>query len=208
MTDVERLLAAELEDLGRSAPHAADLAGPVRRRARRQAAGLGSGAAVLVLLLGAGVAARLRDDPPPAPAAAAPAPAVFDCPPLRTGVLPEWARTGFSDPQPRMPHAYTDSGRMVAIVFGAPLTAPPRPDRGNKVLWVLSDQQSGVPGGVGPDRFRAEARLSGSDRTATVDIGQVPGPSSVDLPAPGCWELTLHWGTYTDTVRLAYVPRR
>jgi hypothetical protein len=206
MTDVERLLADELEELGRAAPHQADLAGAVRRRSRRRTAVLGSAVAVLAVTAGTAVAAvRLRDDP--APVRAASGPATFSCAPLDRGVLPEWARSGFSEPNPRMPHALTGSGRMVAIVFGDPLTAPPRADVSNKILWVLADMPYTAPGG-GAGRFYADARLSGSDRTARVDIAQAPGPSGVDLPAPGCWELTLHWGTYTDTIRLAYAPRR
>jgi hypothetical protein len=206
MTDVERLLTAELADLGEAAPHDPDLAGAVRRRARRQAAVLGSALAVLVLVAGVGLAAAgLRDDPAPLPAAGPP-PAAVTCAPLRPAVLPEWARTGFSEAEPRMPFATTDSGRMVAIVFAAPLTAPPRPDVANKVLWVLRDMPYQAPGGSGT--FYADARLAGSDRTARVAIGSAPGPSYVDLPVAGCWELTLHWGTYTDTVRLAYAPRR
>jgi hypothetical protein len=37
------------------------------------------------------------------------------------------------------------------------------------------------------------------------DLGPAPGPSIVDLPAAGCWRMTLRWGTYTDTISLPYV---
>jgi hypothetical protein len=52
------------------------------------------------------------------------------------GVLPEWARTGFSDPKPKMPHVVGDAGTIAAVLFGDPLMSPPGPDRANKVLWV------------------------------------------------------------------------
>ena len=34
------------------------------------------------------------------------------------GVLPRWARTGFSDPRPRMPHVVGREGQLAAILFG------------------------------------------------------------------------------------------
>jgi len=37
---------------------------------------------------------------------------------VRQGVLPEWARTGFSDPRPRLPHVMGRSGEIAALVFG------------------------------------------------------------------------------------------
>src|SRR4051794_4067777 len=36
------------------------------------------------------------------------------------GILPTWARTGFSDPRPRLPHVIGRSGEIAALVFGYP----------------------------------------------------------------------------------------
>ena len=55
---------------------------------------------------------------------------------VRHGVLPIWARTGFSDPRPRLPHVIGRSGEIAALVFGYPLRSPPGRDRANKILWV------------------------------------------------------------------------
>jgi hypothetical protein len=44
------------------------------------------------------------------------------------GVLPKWARTGFSDPEPRIAHLIGERGELAAILFTDPLTEPPRPD--------------------------------------------------------------------------------
>ena len=52
------------------------------------------------------------------------------------GVLPVWARAGFSDPQPRLPHVVGRAGRIAALVFGYPLLSPPSRVRANKILWV------------------------------------------------------------------------
>jgi hypothetical protein len=205
MTDVDRLLAAGFEELGREAPHDADLAGSVRRRGRRQLAVLASALAVVVLAGAGGVAAaRLRA---PAPVAAGPAttaaPAPAGCPALETGPLPEWARTGFSQPDPRIPFAHSRDGRFLAIVFGNPLSAPPAPNRNNKILWVPAPV-TGPTVEAPPGEFWAEARLEGTGLTVRREIGAAPGPSIVDLPRAGCWQLELHWGPYTDTIALRY----
>jgi hypothetical protein len=201
MTDVERLLTAEFEELGNRAPHDSDLAGSVRRRARRQAAVLASALAVLVLA-GAGVVAAAQLRSPAAPAAATPTtsttpPPAAGCPAPRSGTLPDWARGGFSTANPGIPMVYSERGLMLAILFGSPLTAPPSPDHANKILWAAK---------VGAERgeFSFDARLEGSDLRVQRKVGPAPGPSIVDLPAAGCWHLALRWGGYTDTISLRY----
>jgi hypothetical protein len=205
MTDVERLLTAELEDLGTRAPHDPDLAGSVRRRARRQAAVLASALAVLVLVASGAVAAtRLRSSAAPTattpttPTTSTAPPAATGCPAPRSGPLPDWARAGFSTANPGIPMVYSDNGLMLAILFGTPLTAPPAADHNNKILWVAKVGAEGA--------FSVDARLEGSDLRFSREIGPAPGPSIVDLPAAGCWHLDLRWGRYTDTISLRYAP--
>jgi hypothetical protein len=200
MTDVEQRLAAELTELGGRAPHDPDLAGSVRRRARRQATVLGSVLAVLVLLGGAGFAVvRLRGPAPNTTASGGPATtAAATCAPLSGSPLPTWAAAGFSDPAKPPPHALGRTGLIMAIVFG-PLDAQPEPDRSNKVLWAAK------LGGDQPGKFTVDARLTGSTRQVHLALGLAPGPSIVDLPAPGCWQLEARWGDgYRDTVNLQY----
>jgi hypothetical protein len=116
---------------------------------------------------------------------------------MRHGVLPPWARTGFSDPRPRMPHVLGRKGELVAILFGDPLTAPPREDRSNKILWVA--KRTPPPG---PLRLTAEQ----DGRTLTRAVENGPGPSGVDLPA-GCWRVTARWPGGEDELDLTYVSR-
>ncbi|MDQ6659330.1 MAG: hypothetical protein M3Z00_14110, partial [Actinomycetota bacterium] len=52
--------------------------------------------------------------------------------------------------------------------------------------------------------FTIVGQLEGSNRTVTVDVGLSPGPSIVDMPAPGCWHLILKWGNTTDTIDLRW----
>jgi hypothetical protein len=112
--------------------------------------------------------------------------------------LPVWARAGFTPPDTAMPHVLGAAGSIVAILWANSdaLHAPPLPDRANKILWV-----SRV--GLGPMTIRAT--LAGSTHTATVDLPNGPGPSYVDMPAPGCWTLHLSWAGHTDELSLRYV---
>jgi hypothetical protein len=121
------------------------------------------------------------------------------------GVLPAWARTGFSDPRPRLPHVMGRSGEIAALVFGYPLHSPALKDRGNKILWVsrrtvkpLSDLR------ISAQRMEGRRRVG---RPVTRVVVGGPGPSGINLPAPGCWRLTLRWSGRSDELDLRYVRR-
>ena len=121
------------------------------------------------------------------------------------GVLPSWARTGFSDPRPRLPHVLGRSHQIAALVFGYPLRSPPLKDRGNKILWVsrravkpLSDLR------IHAQRMAGRHRVG---RPVTRVVAGGPGPSGINLPAPGCWRLTLRWSGRTDELDLQYAHR-
>jgi hypothetical protein len=206
MTDVHQLLGDAFDDLGRQAPHDPDLAGSVRRRARRQGAVAGSVLAVLAVV---GVSTVVAVGRPggasvqPAGGATAsptPPPRTVGCPEPETGALPEWARTGFSNPEAGgVPFVRGAKGDIVAVLFG-PLTAPPLPDRNNKILWVPRVTLAG------PLPLVIEARLDGTGPVVRREVPGGPGPSGVDLPQPGCWHLDLRWGGSTDSLSLRYVP--
>jgi hypothetical protein len=93
---------------------------------------------------------------------------------------------------------YSDRGLMLAILFGSPLTAPPAADHNNKILWVAKVGAEGA--------FSIDARLEGTDVRVQRAVAPAPGPSIVDLPAAGCWQVDLRWGTYSDTISLRYAP--
>jgi hypothetical protein len=143
-------------------------------------------------------------------AAAAPASAGSSAPAachsaVHHGVLPTWARTGFSDPRPRLPHVIGRSGEIAALIFGYPLRSPPGKDRSNKILWVsrrdvkpLSDLR------IRAQRMEGRRRVG---RPVTRVVVGGPGPSGIDLPAPGCWRLTLRWSGRSDRLDLRYVRR-
>jgi hypothetical protein len=112
-------------------------------------------------------------------------------------VVPVWARTGFSDPEPVVPYALGEHGDVVAILFGGQLFSPEAAEVGNKVLWVAR------VGAGGP--MHIHARLEGSHLTADVDLPDGPGPSYVDMPRAGCWQMDLTWGGGRDAINLPYV---
>jgi hypothetical protein len=115
--------------------------------------------------------------------------------------LPVWARAGFTPGNQAMPHVLGEAGNIVAILWATrdALHAPPLQDRNNKILWV-----SRIPL-VAPTPLVITATLAGSTRTATVSVPGGPGPSIIDLPAPGCWTLHLSWSGHTDELRLRYM---
>ena len=114
--------------------------------------------------------------------------------------LPVWARSGFSPADQAMPHVMGRAGNIVAILWATPdaLHSPPLPDRNNKILWV-----SRIPL-VALDPLVIKATLAGSTRAVTVAVPGGPGPSIIDLPAPGCWTLHLSWSGHTDELKLHY----
>lgn len=193
VNEIEARLPQALEHLGNGALHRPDLAAAARRgvrQHRRLIAGPIAVSVAVLLVLGVGWVARS-----PGMGSASPGPSA--CQPLLTTPVPVWARAGFTGTT-YPPFAYSASGNLVAIVFGDPLTAPPANNHNNKILWVA---RAGSPGDL-----VITGHLEGADRTARIDTGASPGPSIVDLPAPGCWHLNLRWGDHTDTIDLRWAP--
>jgi hypothetical protein len=124
---------------------------------------------------------------------------------LQKGVLPVWARTGFSDPLPRMPHVLGRAGRIVAIEFGYPLLSPPSEKRANKILWVSRLPWTGYKNLYVRAQQMQGARRLGEPVSRLIRGG--PGPSYLNLPAAGCWRLTLSWAGRSDSLDLRYTPR-
>ena len=100
-----------------------------------------------------------------------------------------------------MPHVMGQAGDIVAILWASrdALHSPSLPDRSNKILWV-----SRVPLAA-PYLLVIKATLGGSTRTVTVSVPGGPGPSTIDLPAPGCWTFHLNWSGHADELKLRYV---
>ena len=119
------------------------------------------------------------------------------------GSLPTWARGGFTPPDQSVPHVVGRSGRIVAVLFNYPLRASPSREHPNKILWVARD-----PVEHGDLRVRAW-RMHGTTRIGPILTRVVPGgpgPSGIDLPAPGCWRMALAWPGHQDALDLRVRP--
>ena len=120
------------------------------------------------------------------------------------GVIPSWARAGFSSPKPTMNYELGQHGRIVALLWAYPLLYPPPTTHNNKILWV-----SKVPAG-GPPLIIAAQRVAGRKpvgRAVHLQVPGGPGPSIINLPAAGCWHLSLTWSGRSDTLDLDYLAR-
>jgi hypothetical protein len=128
--------------------------------------------------------------------------AVRPCgPAVDSGVLPTWARGGFSDRHPKIPHIVGRGGRIVAILFTQPLLSPPRAGRTNKILWAARDAATAAD-------LRITAQRMNGNRSVGDPVHRLvrggPGPSIVDMPSAGCWRLSLRWANRADSLDLVY----
>jgi hypothetical protein len=121
---------------------------------------------------------------------------------VKTDVLPKWARGGFSDRKPRMPYELGRAGNIAALAWGFPLLSPPPRTHTNKILWV-----SRVTTQPGSNLRIAAQRMQGTRPVGAAVSRRVPGgpgPSIVNLPASGCWRMTLRWSGRVDSLDLDY----
>jgi hypothetical protein len=124
------------------------------------------------------------------------------------GPVPGWTAPAFSDSSSRIPpwpHAISEGGNVVAIVFGYPLRAGRPTNPTNKILWITRLRRNGSPLTI-----KARPLHSNAPRvTAVVPADSSPGeiyPSYVNVPRAGCWRLSLRWAGHTDSIDLPYRP--
>jgi len=119
------------------------------------------------------------------------------------GVIPLWASNGFHPAAYHLNYELGRSGRIVALLWAQPLRSPPSPRYENKILWVSHVPVNGSAMLIRAQRMTG-TRDVGAPVTETVIGG--PGPSYVNMPAPGCWRMTLTWSGHRDSLDLDYVP--
>jgi hypothetical protein len=124
---------------------------------------------------------------------------------LTTGPLPEWARDGFTPPDQSVPQVRGARGEILGVVFGDPLRAPSVAGHGNKILWLTSPTtRTASPHTTEDPALKIHATLNGSQMVADRVVAGGPGPSLVDMPAPGCWTFTLTWSGRVDQLAVPY----
>lgn len=157
----------------------------------RGSSGMGVSVGVLVGLVVAGCST------PSTSSESRPAPVAFACQEPSVGPLPVWARAGFSPPDQPVAHLLSVDRHVVAVPFGWPLREKQPPGRANKVLWVADEA------GTGP--MTIEARRDTDPELVRRELPNGPGPSILDLPHQGCWQLDLSWPGGRDRIYLRYL---
>ena len=117
------------------------------------------------------------------------------------GVIPVWARAGFTERKPRMNYEISAKGDIAALLFSYPLLSPASITHHNKILWVSRLSANGSTLIIHAHRMKG-----------AVPIGQLvrrqvkggPGLSIINLPAAGCWQLSLSWSGHHDVIDLNY----
>ncbi len=168
-----------------------------------------AGSSALILLLAVSACSdRTPDDPDalPLPSSAPASSRELPCDTaVTTGPLPEWARQGFSPPDVPVAQVRGVGGEILGVVFGNPLRAPNVAGHGNKILWVTNRASTSQRPATAQDPdLRIHATLNGSDLEVDRVVEGGPGPSSVDMPEPGCWTFTLEWSGQVDQLAVPY----
>ena len=116
--------------------------------------------------------------------------------PVNRAALPQWARTGFRGDGSGTPHVTSDGGHLIAVLFSFPLIGSPDPHEENKILWISSLPQGPM------EPLEIEASLVGGGVNVHRTVAGGPGPSAVNLPTRGCWQLGLRWSGHADMMLL------
>ena len=155
---------------------------------------LGALIAVALVVLGGCTDRDDRTGPTPPSTPASPAGCASA---VTTAPLPTWARVGFTPPDRATTYVQGANGDIVGVLFGQRLTSPPPGNgRHNKILWVARVSGAGS--------MRIAATLTGSDVSVVRHVPGGPGPSIINMPAPGCWHFELTWAEYSDELDIPY----
>lgn len=184
----------------------ADVAGAWRRgrRMRVQRRVMSGAAAVAIVVAGslaiANLASRGSGNHPAAPITTAGS----SCPALSTAAdFPAWAAS--ARPPVSVPHLVSRDRNVVAVVFADPMRSGSPTDRSNKILWIVRLPRGGKPLEITATLPHSDARPVHVTRPADSAPGEIY-PSTVNVPAPGCWHLALAWNGHRSAVDLAYEP--
>jgi hypothetical protein len=121
-----------------------------------------------------------------------------------TGGIPDTLIRWTGDNAPSgVPYAVARPATAAGFIFGYPLHAPSAGiGYSNKILWVVGIPRTGdlVIDGVPLGKSAPTVHYSFSANSSPGEIY----PSGVDVPEPGCWAFTLHFGGQTAQIELAY----
>src|SRR5579862_1204148 len=119
---------------------------------------------------------------------------------LRLGSGPRWAAG--SNPPASTRYTVAAHDTAVAFLFGYPLRAGNASSPFNKILWIVRTPGSGLTIRATPLHARRPVVAIKVADSAGAQIY----PSYVNVPAAGCWHMTVRWAGGTDSVNVPYGP--
>jgi hypothetical protein len=125
--------------------------------------------------------------------------------PIHYGAPPSWSAAAWSEsPGFKLPYALA-SGDSAAAFLWVRLRAGAPINPANKVLWVVRYPRHGHPLRILARDGATPALHTRSSWPADASPGEIY-PSYLNLPKPGCWQLTLRWGSHTARLAVTVAP--
>jgi hypothetical protein len=126
---------------------------------------------------------------------------------IHNGAPPSWTASAWAASSSgfRVPYSLASGDAAAAFFFAPTLRAGHPENPSNKVLWVVRFPRNGHPLDIAARRGRDPAQVVRSTWPANSEPGEIY-PSGIDLPSPGCWRLTLAWGSHRATVDVEVHP--
>jgi hypothetical protein len=125
------------------------------------------------------------------------------------GPPPRWTASAWADSSPgfSIPYALASGDGAAAFLFSHPLRPARSTADTNKILWVMRYPRHGQPLTVTAVQPGTGTRPVRAQWSANAEPGEIY-PSSLQVPRPGCWRLTLAWAGHRATVELLVAPAR
>jgi hypothetical protein len=125
---------------------------------------------------------------------------------MHRGTPPDWTAPAWavsSGAPTGLPYVIAEHGHAIAFIFGFPLRAGDPTNPANKILWVVRSPRNGSDLVIHARPLHASMPVITIRQAANSGPGEIY-PSYVNVPAPGCWQMTLHWNGRADSIDLAY----
>jgi hypothetical protein len=125
---------------------------------------------------------------------------------IHRGAPPQWTAAAWSDSSPgfKLPYALASKAAAAAF-FWTTLRAGHPTNPANKVLWIVRYPRNGQPLRILARSAAIPTRTARMSFPADSSPGEIY-PSHIDLPSPGCWQLTLRWDTHTANLAINIHP--